>query len=408
MDYGLIGEKLGHSFSKEIHTAFGKYEYELLEIKPENLQAFLTEKKFKGINVTIPYKEKVIPYLDEISVQAEKIGAVNTIVNKDGRLYGYNTDYYGFIYMLSLANINVKGKVVAVLGTGGAGKTANVALGDLGAKEVISVSRSGAVNYSNVNERADIQVIVNASPVGMYPNNGECLIDIDNFTNLEGVVDIVYNPYVTELLSRAKKKGINCVNGLSMLVAQAKYACELFLGIRLDDGVIEKIINKVRFKTQNVTLIGMPGSGKTSIGKHIATSLDREFIDTDEEFFSKYNMTAKECIEAYGEKVFREMEAQVIFSTTIQSRKVIATGGGAILREDNQKNIASNSIVVWVKRDINELPMNDRPLSKDIGALKKLYAERMPIYSKLSDITVENCKSIEEASREILAQITEN
>ncbi len=404
MEYGLIGEKLGHSFSKEIHNQLCDYDYVIKEISKDDIPSFMANKDFKGINVTIPYKQTVIPFLDEISAKVRKIGAVNTIVNRDGKLYGYNTDYYGFNYMLSRTDIDVNGKTVALLGTGGAAKMARVALKDNGAKEVIVVSRNGDINYQTIKSRKDIQVIINATPMGMYPNNGDCLIDFNDFPNVEGVADMVYNPSVTEFIFRAREKGIKTVNGLSMLVAQAKLAAELFTGNEILDSQTEKTIFAVRKQTLNVTFVGMPASGKTTIGKELARLLDREFVDTDVIFESKYCHAGK-YIEEHGEQAFRDKEQQVLADLLKESRKVISTGGGGILRKINRKNIKANSIVVWIKRDIENLSTDGRPLSKGADALKKLYAERAPLYAELSDITVENNGEIQIAVNEVIERL---
>jgi shikimate dehydrogenase len=275
IEYGLIGGKLSHSFSKEIHEQLADYQYELKELTLEEVPDFIKGKSFKAINVTIPYKETVMPYLDEISDMARKIGSVNTIVNKNGKLYGYNTDYYGFTYMLAYGGISVKNKNVAVLGSGGASKTVVATLNDLGASSVV-VSRSGEINYENISKRKDINVIVNASPVGMYPNVGQCLVNLDDFPHLEGVVDLVYNPSLTEILRRAKVKGIAYVNGLSMLVAQAKKACELFIDTKIKDSEIDRITDKVAFNTRNIVFVGMPGCGKSTISKIIANAQSKQ------------------------------------------------------------------------------------------------------------------------------------
>ncbi len=407
MNYGLIGEKLGHSFSKEIHLRFNKYDYELVELKNEELESFFQKKEFKGINVTIPYKEKIITFLDEVSLLAQKIGAVNTVVNKEGKLFGYNTDYYGFNYTLKCAGIEINGKVVAILGSGGASKTVKTVVFDLGAKEIITVSRSGEYNYQTLKSRTDVQVIINATPVGMYPNNGECMVCLDHFPNLESVVDLVYNPSVTELLYRANEKGVKSINGLPMLVAQAKRACELFSEQVVDDKLTEKIIRAVKSETLNITLVGMPGSGKTSVGKYLATAFGREFIDTDQEFFSTYQLTAGEYIKTYGEKAFREKEEEIVAKVSKQSKKVIATGGGAVIRANNRKNLSSNSVVVWVKRELAELAVEDRPLSLGEDKLRTLFLERSPLYSSVSNIELENNGDLESVCRRALEKINE-
>lgn len=401
MDYGLIGEKLSHSFSKEIHQQLADYEYEIKELTANQVPDFIKAKNFKAINVTIPYKEVVMPYLDEISEMAKKIGSVNTIVNKEGKLYGYNTDYFGFSYMLDFGKIKVKGKNVAVLGSGGASKTVEATLKDLGAKSVIIVSRTGRVNYNNISNYTEINVIVNASPVGMYPKCGECLVNLDDFPLLEGVADLVYNPSLTEILRRAKAKKIKYVNGLSMLVAQAKKACELFLSKEIDDSAIDQIVKKVEFNTKNIVLVGMPGCGKTTLAKLLAKKLDREFLDTDVEFFKTFFITPFECIEKYTEQTFREKESLVVSFLCKQSKKIIATGGGAVIREDNRIAIKQNSTVVWIDRPIQLLATDDRPLSANANALKTLYETRKKYYNDVCDIKIDNSGDINDTLRQI-------
>ncbi len=401
MEYGLIGAKLSHSFSKEIHEQLADYKYELKELALEQVPDFIKKREFKAINVTIPYKETVMPYLDEVSDMAKKIGSVNTIVNKNGKLFGYNTDYFGFAYMLSYGGIDVKDKIVAVLGSGGASKTVVATLKDLGAKRVIVVSRSGPVNYDNISEQKDINVIVNASPVGMYPNVGECLINLDDFTHIEGVADLVYNPSITEILRRAKEKGVAYVNGLSMLVAQAKKACELFIDTKIDNGEIDKITETVAFKTRNIVFVGMPGCGKSTLAKMIANKLGREFVDTDVEFKSTYRISPAECIENCGEEEFRDKESCVVANVCKQSKKVIATGGGAVLREENRIAMRQNATVVWIDRPIDMLATQGRPLSSGIDKLKTLYETRKKYYNEVSDVKIDNSDSIHSAVEKI-------
>ncbi|MBO5223437.1 MAG: AAA family ATPase [Clostridia bacterium] len=394
MEYGLIGAKLSHSFSKEIHEQLADYKYELKELTLEQVPDFIKNKSFKAINVTIPYKETVMPYLDVISDMAKKIGSVNTIVNKNGKLYGYNTDYYGFSYMLEYGKISVKNKVVAVLGSGGASKTVVATLNDLGAKRVIIVSRSGEVNYSNISNVKDVNVIVNASPVGMYPNVGECLVDLDSFPNLEGIADLVYNPSLTEILRRAKAKGIAYVNGLSMLVAQAKKACELFIDIKIDDDKIDRITEAVAFKTRNIVFVGMPGCGKSTLAKILAQNLGREFVDTDEEFERTFDISPADCIKNNGEQDFRNKESCVVANVCKQSKKIIATGGGAVIREENRIAMKQNATVIWIDRPLEVLATNGRPLSGDIDRLKTLYETRKKYYNDVSDIKIDNSGSL--------------
>ena len=397
MEYGLIGAKLSHSFSKEIHEQLADYDYKLKELSLQEVPNFIQGRSFKAINVTIPYKETVMPYLDDISDMAKKIGSVNTIVNRNGKLCGYNTDYYGFSYMLEYGGISVKDKNVAVLGSGGASKTVVATLKDLGANSVTIVSRSGEVNYENVSERKDINVIVNASPVGMYPNVGQCLVNLDDFPLLEGVADLVYNPSLTEILRRAKEKGVAYVNGLSMLVAQAKKACELFIDTKIADSEIDRITDIVASETKNIIFVGMPGCGKSTIAKIIATKLGRDFVDTDYEFSSTYGITPADCIKNNGEEDFRDKESCIVASVCKQSKKVIATGGGVVIREENRIAIRQNATVIWIDRPLEVLATNGRPLSGGIDRLKTLYEMRKKYYNDVSDIKIDNSGSIQSA-----------
>ena len=390
MEYGLIGEKLSHSFSKEIHESLASYDYQLKELTINEVPAFMKSKDFKAINVTIPYKETVMPYLDEISDMAKKIGSVNTVVNKNGKLYGYNTDYYGFSYMLYSAGIDVKNKCVAVLGSGGASKTVVATLTDLGASKVIIVSRSGEINYENISSQKDLQIIVNASPVGMYPKNGECLVNLDDFPLLEGVADLVYNPSLTEILRRAKQKGMKFVNGLSMLVAQAKKACELFIDTQIAEEEIERIIREVEYKTKNIIFVGMPGCGKTTVAKILGEKTGRTVVDLDKEFVKTFNVTPAECIATMGEQAFRDKESEVVSSVCKKSKLIIATGGGAVLREENRIAIKQNATVIWIRRPLDQLATKNRPLSNSADAIKTLYETRKKYYNSVSDIIIEN------------------
>ncbi len=401
MEYGLIGAKLSHSFSKEIHEQLAEYKYELKELTLQEVPDFIKGRNFKAINVTIPYKETVMPYLDEISDMAKKIGSVNTVVNKNGKLYGYNTDYYGFTYMLEYGKISVKNKNVAVLGSGGASKTVVATLKDLGAKTVIVVSRSGEINYDNVSSIKDINIIVNASPVGMYPNVGDCLVNLNEFPNLEGVADLVYNPSLTEILRRAKEKRIAYVNGLSMLVAQAKKACELFIDTSIEDREIDRIVGAVEFKTRNIVFVGMPGSGKSTIAGIIAKKLNRELVDTDVEFSNVYSITPADCIKNNGEQDFRDKESKVVADVCKQSKKIIATGGGAVIREKNRISMKQNAIVIWIDRPLEMLPTDGRPLSVDKDHLKTLYETRKKYYNDVSDVKIDNSCSLQKTIADI-------
>ncbi|MBR1968601.1 MAG: hypothetical protein IKA11_04320 [Clostridia bacterium] len=399
--FGLIGKTLKHSYSKIIHGELGNYDYDLYEIAPENLKEFVLSGKLKGYNVTIPYKKDIIPYLDEVDERALKIGAVNTVVEKDGKRYGFNTDFLGMKYMLSRAGITLKDKVVMLLGSGGTSNTANAVVLSDGAKEVIKVSRTGEVNYQNCFERKDVEVIINTTPVGMFPNNYESPLSISGFPNLIGVADVIYNPNLTALTAQAKERGIKYANGLPMLVAQAKYAMELFLDKTVSDSVIEKVLSKLEKETLNIVLIGMPGSGKTTVGKALAELLGREFIDTDLEIEKRENRDIPLIFKENGEEYFRAAESAVLKEVGLMTGKVIATGGGVIKNKDNYFPLKSNGVIFWIKRDLSALPTDGRPLSKDVETLKKLFDERKDLYAFFADEIIENDTDIEKVVKEI-------
>ena len=412
MQYGLIGEKLGHSFSADIHARLGDYDYKLCELTKEQLHEFMTKKDFCAINVTIPYKQDVIPYLDEIDSAANHIGAVNTIVNKNGKLYGYNTDFYGMKGLICRENIEIKGKNVAILGTGGTSKTAYAVTKDMGARSVLKVSRTpeeSQITYDELYARADeINVIINTTPVGMYPHDGGVPVDIDRFKNLVGVVDAVYNPLNTNFVLDAMKKGIPARGGLYMLVAQAAYAAKLFFD---DESMMSKtdgIFRELEAKKQNIVLVGMPGSGKTTVGTKIAQLLGREVIDSDDEIVKDVHMTIPEYFAKYGEGEFRDRESEAIERLAQKNGVVIATGGGAVLRDKNVKMLKRNGVVVFLDRSIeNILPTEDRPLSRDREALKARYDERYPIYRAAADICIDADGSIDEVAERVIKAFRE-
>ena len=348
---GLIGKKLGHSFSPQIHSFLADYEYKLYEMEENEVGDFLFSCGLDALNVTIPYKKTVIPYLKEISETAKRIGSVNTIVRRNGELYGYNTDYYGFSYMVSLSGIKIKEKKVLVLGSGGASLTVKAVLNDLGAGEIITVSRSGEDNYENISRHKDADVIVNTTPVGMYPNNGASPVDLSIFDALSGVLDLIYNPSVTKLLYDAKALGIPCINGLSMLSSQAKRAAELFTGREITEDPTPAIVKSIEGQLKNIVLIGMPGCGKSTAGKLLSEKLSRPFIDTDEIIIRNSHMRIPEIFSLYGEDEFRKREHEAAKEAGKVSGAVIATGGGIITREENYYPLHQNSFIVWLQRD---------------------------------------------------------
>jgi len=380
MKYGLIGKTLSHSYSKIIHGFFGNHEYELLELPPDSVEDFLRKADFLGINVTIPYKETVMPWClpDE---HAKKIGSVNTIVNKNGTLYGYNTDYFGFSYMAFLAGISFNGKKVVILGSGGTSKTAVSVIRDCGAREVVVISRNGEDNYGNIGRYADCDVLVNTTPVGMFPDNGKSPLSLDCFAKLSAVIDVVYNPMRTKLILEAKKLGIRTANGLFMLTAQALRAHNLFFGIEADKREdlmgIEEALSKTEKHFSNIVLIGMPGCGKTTIGRELANAYGKDFVDTDGLIETRTGRKIPDIITEDGEKRFRELEGAVIAEVAAKTNQVIATGGGSVLAEENRDALAQNGIVVFLERPLDRLATDGRPLSVD---LEELYQRRLPLY----------------------------
>ena len=394
MDFGLIGEKLPHSFSKEIHESIGNYQYSLKELKREELQGFILEKNYKAINVTIPYKEAVIPFLDELDSNAEAIGAVNTVVNRDGKLYGYNTDFLGMKALIERVGVVLKYKKVLILGTGGTSKTAFAVCGRLGAKEIKKVSRTGrngSLTYEEAYEKyADADVIINTTPCGMYPNIFDCPVDLSRFTDLSGVIDAVYNPLKTTLVLEAEKRGIESGGGLYMLVAQAVYASALFEDSALDAvKLTNEIYDKIYFSKRNIVLTGMPTSGKSTVGKLIAEELGRPFIDTDALIAEQYG-DIPTIFKEHGERHFRDLETQIIKGVSDQTGAVISTGGGAILRDENIDALRRNGAIFFIDRSLEHLSASpDRPLSDKADKLKRLYEKRIDRYMDTADYIID-------------------
>ena len=410
MEYGLIGERLGHSFSKEIHEAFGFYEYNLKEIPRDGLDSFMKNKDFKGINVTIPYKEDVIKYLDFVDERARAIGAVNTVVNRDGKLYGYNTDYFGLKTLLDSNGFDLKGKKVLILGTGGTSKTAYAVCEHMGAHFLSKVSRSakdGAITYDEAYEKhADAEYIINTTPSGMYPNFEGKPIDLKRFKNLEGVADVIYNPLRTRLIEEAEELGINCCSGLKMLVYQAVAACEFFIDKRPDENVSEGIFRDLKNQTENIVLTGMPGSGKSTIGKLLEKELNKEFIDTDAIIVEKEKREISDIFASDGESYFRDVEADIIKEVSLKKNCIISTGGGAILRNENVKNLAANGRIYFLDRKPEDLvPTDDRPLANEKAKIMKLYEERLPIYKATCDEIINADVGIEDTLKAFIGNI---
>ena len=404
MHYGLLGRNLSHSYSPQIHSAFADYDYRLMEIEPDKLESFMRNAIFSGINVTIPYKKAVLPYCDELTPQAKRLGAVNTIVKKpDGTLWGHNTDYFGFLEMVKRSALNVQGKKALVLGSGGAGVTASAVLTDLGAT-VITISRNGEHNYNNLHLHQDASIIVNATPVGMYPNNGTAPIALSAFPNLEGVLDLIYNPFKTDLLLEAEEKGLVTLNGLYMLVAQAKESAEYFSATTISNEKIKDVYCSLKLQMENIILIGMPGSGKSTIGAMVAKALGRQFVDTDQLIVERVKMSIPDYMEKYGLERFRQEESSVIRDISKQSGLIIATGGGCVTREDNYRPLHQNGNIIWVNRPICKLSTEGRPLSVS-GNLEDMYTARSPLYSRFADLKIKNNTMPEMAVEAILAAL---
>ena len=399
--YGLLGEHLGHSFSPQIHAVLGCPDYGLYEVEPEKLAEFLETTPLLGMNVTIPYKKAVVPLCSALSPAAKRIGSVNTLRRTPEGWYGDNTDYAGFRYMLSSLGFDPAGEKMVVFGTGGASVTACAVLRDLGAAEVTAVSRSGPENYGNLDRHRDARLVVNATPVGMYPDNGRAAASLRSFPECRAVLDLIYNPARTALLLEAEELGIPCRNGLGMLAAQAHGSEEVFLGRSLPEVLIKTAADSVRRTTENLILIGMPGCGKTRLGKLLAKELGRPFLDADEVLTREAGRSPAEIIRQDGEAAFRDLETGVLAELGKGSGAVIATGGGCVVRPENRNLLRQNGRVFWLRRDLSKLPVTDRPLSQSVGP-EELYRRRKDLYAAFADHRVENNGSPKTAVKEIL------
>ena len=404
MNRGLLGRTLSHSYSPQIHSMLGTYPYQLFETEPEALEQFLKGANFAGINVTIPYKKTVIPYLDDLSPIARKLHSVNTIVRRpDGTLYGHNTDYSGFQEMVKNSGLTVSGKKVLVLGSGGASNTACAVLEEMGA-DVIVISRSGENNYGNLHHHADTALIVNTTPVGMYPNTGCTPVDLSLFPKLEGVLDVIYNPSRTQLLLEAEKRGLVAVNGLLMLVAQAKESAEWFTETSIPEATIYQIQKKLSRNMKNIVLIGMPGCGKSTIGKLLAERCGKTFVDADEEIIALAGKSIPDIFAREGEDAFRTLETWVLEKLGKQSGLVIATGGGCVTKKRNYPLLHQNATIIWLKRTLELLPTDGRPLSQSCS-LAQMYAEREPLYRSFADAVIDNNGDITDTITQIFNQL---
>lgn len=410
MKYGLIGEHLKHSYSCEIHAQIADYEYELHEIPPSGLGEFLKKREFNAINVTIPYKQDVIPYLDEISDTAKRIGAVNTIVNRNGRLYGDNTDFAGMLALAKHIGVDMKGRKVLILGTGGASKTGHALAEYMGAQSVFYVSRSGkdgSISYEQaVTEHSDAQIIINATPVGMFPKQDGRPIDISAFPKLEGVIDAIYNPLRTNLILDAQERGIPAEGGLYMLSAQAVHASAVFRDIPLDESLVDKAFKSVKNDKQSIVLIGMPSSGKTTVGRILSEKCGKQLADTDEYIVRRIGMPISDFFAKYGEAEFRKIEKETVAELSATGGRIIATGGGAVLDAENVRALKQNGVLVFLdRRPENLIATDDRPLASRRSALEKLYAERYDIYCAAAELHIDANTTPEAEADAILKEL---
>ena len=402
MRCGLLGKTLGHSYSPQIHAQLGDYSYELFEKQPEELENFLRHGEFDALNVTIPYKKAVLPYCAVLSDAVKAIGSANTFVRQpDGTLFADNTDAFGFSCIADECGVDIAGKKALVFGSGGASVTAQYVLKTRGAREVLVISRTGEHNYENLDKNADAEILVNTTPLGMYPNNGASPADLTRFPRCAAVLDVVYNPARTALLLQAEALGIPHAGGLLMLVAQAKRASELFTGSAIADTRIGEIYRTLAVQMQNIVLVGMPGCGKSSIGTLLAEKLDRPFLDADAEIEKAAGMPIPEFFRLHGEDAFRDLESRVLSSLGKRSGAVIATGGGAVLREENYAALHQNGTIVWLTRDLARLPIDGRPVSQ-ATSLDALFAARKARYERFADHIIDNNGAPDESVRAIL------
>lgn len=402
--FGLLGQKLGHSYSPQIHSMLYSAPYELCEVEPDELGRFLNSVPYRGLNVTIPYKKAVIPLCGRLSDTAARIGSVNTLVRKNGVWCGYNTDYCGFEYMLRHSGYDPCGKKAVILGNGGVSPTVRAVLEDAHCGDISVISRTGKDNYGNLSRHGDANIVVNATPVGMYPNNGIAAVDLQAFPKCEAVFDLIYNPAKTALLMQAEKLGLIWENGLGMLVAQAKKSAELFLDTQIDDGRIETISRRLGGMMKNIVLIGMPGCGKSTIGAALAKALGKEFADADEIIANDAGMTIPDIFAHEGEAGFRARETKVLADLCSRSGYIVATGGGCVTKPENRDILRQNGMVVWIKRDLELLPSAGRPLSQRSG-VKALYEQRKEKYADFADFSVDNSGSIAHAVETIKERI---
>lgn len=398
---GLLGGKLRHSYSPQIHSCLADYDYRLFSMPLEEVEGFIKGDSWDCLNVTIPYKETVMQYLSSVSDEALRIGSVNTVIRTpDGLLHGENTDYFGFMYLLRKSGIEPKGKKCIILGSGGSAKTVKCVLSGLGAGEIIIISRSGENNYNNISKHSEADIIVNTTPVGMYPDTGKSAVELSDFPNCSGVIDLIYNPSKTKLLLDAERRGICCAGGLPMLVAQAVKSCEIFTKKAVPESEIERITAQIEIQTKNIILIGMPGCGKTAAGSALADKLGREFVDIDFEISVRYGRSPAEILTDDGEKAFRDIESEVAADVCKRSGIVIATGGGVVERPSNADLLRQNGVIFFIKRSLDKLPSNERPITQARGA-EALYNTRKRLYYSLCDYEADGNGTVSETVENI-------
>lgn len=400
-EYALLGRKLGHSFSPRIHRLLCGYDYTLQEVEREELPDFLKNCGLKGMNVTIPYKKEVLPYCSQLSEGVRRIGSANTLVRGADGWHAYNTDYLGFRFMVESGGFSPAGKKAVVLGNGGASLAVCTALEDMGAREISVISRRGENNYENLFLHRDAEMLVNATPVGMYPDTGKAAAGLDAFPECRAVFDLIYNPARTKLIMEAEERGLICRSGLTMLVAQARRSAELFTGQEIPPERVDEIVKTLSLETENIILIGMPGCGKSSIGAELARLTGRKFADADSCFLEKYGISPGDMIESQGEAAFRQKETELLAELGKESGLILSTGGGCVTEERNYPLLHQNGRIFWIQRDIGKLPSEGRPLSRK-SSPEEMYKKRAPMYRRFADYTIVNDGSISEAAAAIL------
>ena len=398
---GLLGEKLGHSYSPAIHALLGDYEYKLYEIPRDDLADFIQNGAWDGLNVTIPYKKAVVPFCTALSSTARALGSVNTLVRRpDGSIYGDNTDFFGFSQMVRASGIRAEGEKAVVLGSGGASVTVCAVLRELGAREITVISRHGEDNYTNLDRHRDAALVVNTTPVGMYPHNGESPVSLDAFPQCRGVLDIIYNPARTALLLQAEERGIPCASGLRMLVAQAKASAQQFTGTPIPDDRIEPILKKMERTLRNIILVGMPGCGKSTVAAALARELGMEVVEADALIAQQAGMTIPEIFAAEGEAGFRARETAVLAQQGKRSGIILSTGGGCVTRAENYSLLHQNGRIFWLIRGLDKLAKEGRPLSLSTPA-EALWQQREALYARFADARVDNDGRLDDTLRHI-------